>query len=92
MSELFPAEAVAMDSPRLAWLKKHGLEIAHTGNMAGLEDDFGDEIPLWVCRVVGKGENELYGPCEIDGGDTADEACANLAKARGIPLWNEEAP
>lgn len=88
--ELFPTEAVAMDSPRLAWLKKHGLEIQDTGSMAGLEDDFGDEIPAWVCRVSDKPENALYAPCEIEGGDTPDEACANLAKVRGIPLWNEE--
>ena len=29
-NELFPAEAVTMDSPRLAWMKRHGLQVFHT--------------------------------------------------------------
>jgi hypothetical protein len=87
--KLFPVDSVAMDSPRLAWLKANGLEIQETGALANLEDDFGDEIPAWVCRVAKPKRDGLYWPCEIDGGDTADEACANLAKSRGLKLWTD---
>ncbi len=87
--ELFAPESVAMDSPRLAWLKSHGFETEQLPD-GGVEcPESGDMVPHWVCRVL-KPSGQLYNSREIAGGDTADEACRRLARARGIRLWNEE--
>lgn len=91
MTELFPIEAVAMDSPRLAWLKRHGLVTEMNPN-AGLESaEQGDDIPKWVCRVSKtEGDSPHFKPNEIGGGETEDDACADLAINRGLRHWSEE--
>lgn len=90
--ELFPAEAVQMDSPKLAWLKKHGLETQRNEFAGEFSEEWDDgETPAWVCRVVkDSADMSSYRPREIAGGKTEEEACAELALIRGIPLWNEE--
>lgn len=90
--ELFPPESVASLSPRIQWLIAHNLVTEKMpDDIAGMESpETGDEIPRWVCRV--KKENPEcahYSPREIGGGDTEDEACADLAINRNIKLWNE---
>lgn len=88
---LFPAESVAMDSPRLAWLKANGFETQRLADGGTECPESGDIIPRWVCRVS-KDDDDMsnYSPIQIAGGDTEDEACSALAAARKIKLWNEE--
>lgn len=94
-TELFPAEAVAMDSPRLRWLKRHGITTKqHDWTGTDLE---GSCEPTWQAfsrkafRVQGLSCKypvrwTTRGPlC-----DTEDEAIAAIAIAIGIKLWNEE--
>lgn len=91
--ELFPVETVLKDSPRLSWLKRHGLETEHLENGGSECPETGDIIPHWVCRVVKSNPNfSVYAPKQIGSGDTEDEACADLAQKRGIRLWFEESP
>lgn len=79
--DLFPPDAGRMDSPRLAWLKKHGLITQLHDRM---DDDYADLEP-WVCHQVIDRDFRVWGL-----GNTEDEACADYAQRNGIPLWNEE--
>jgi hypothetical protein len=95
MSELFPVEQVTQLSPKLAWLKRHGLETERIPEGGpGCEcPETGEDIPAWVCRVKKLHPNfSTYSPRQIGGGDTEDEACADFAINAGIKLWNEETP
>ncbi len=89
-NELFDINSVSMDSPRLAWKKKHSVETEKL-ERAGDEDDNGDTIPQWVCRIKKLANGARYFPNQIAGGDTEDEALAEYAAKNSIPLWNEEA-
>lgn len=81
MSELFPAEQVSVDSPRLRWLKKH--DVATIDFKEGGEDERG-EYKRWAAGTTNH-DNTRW-----QQGDTEDEAIANWAKAHNVPLWNEE--
>jgi len=91
MNELFPAEAVAMDSPRLKWMKRNRVVTYHSLI----------EPAVWYagfdCR-----EHRYEGPCaffareegangdlRIGFGDTEDEALTALCQKTGVKLWNE---
>jgi hypothetical protein len=78
-SEFFPASEVAMDSPKLAWLKKHGIRsIEHDWTGTDFE---GTHEPRWQAFIGDKN-----GMCA----DTEDEALAALCVEHGIKLWFEE--
>jgi hypothetical protein len=98
--ELFPVDAVKMDSPRLAWLKKHGVV-----TYLAMPDD-----PHWRLWYAGfsawsteysphlKSAADLFfyetadrGDKRIGTGETEDDAIAELAKKYRLKLWNEEA-
>lgn len=52
MSELFPVSEVAQDSPRLAWLKQHGLETAFdAGWTVDMQEspETGETVHPWAC-------------------------------------------
>lgn len=85
-NELFPPETVAMDSPKLAWLKRYQLITEHDPEMQPDTEspETGENLLAWVCFEVGKVENR-YGY-----GNTEDEAYADFAIKAGISLWNEE--
>lgn len=88
IDELFPVETVSMDSPRLAWCKKWGVQaIKRDDHMVGLESpETGDTIKAWF--VI----DTLFNPGEpIIGcdGDTEDEALAEYGARFGRKLWNE---
>lgn len=95
--QLFPPTTGAALSPRLAWLRKHGLEIfCQDQEVVGIIcPENGETVKAWLC---GRTEqtfcqdtmNERW--IEVNAGDTADEACANYAKAHGLRLWNEVTP
>jgi hypothetical protein len=91
MSELFPVEAVQMDSPRLAWMKKHGVityrsPVEPVCWFAGFQE--------WWPKLEGVGffakETAHNGDIRVGEGATEDEALCQLAKWEGIKLWNEE--
>ncbi len=73
-------------------MAKHGLEVENfPGVCTGDESpETGDEMFPWVCRVKAPHAIDYWANSEIGGGATCDEACADLAKNRGIKLWNEE--
>ena len=94
--ELFPPESVAMDSPRLAWLKRHGcITMSFEPHqrfgefdrwIAGFAEGVAgkDAIAQWFCEECGKN-----GETTIGMGATEDEAIAELAIRYGVRLWNE---
>lgn len=93
--ELFPAEAVTMDSPRLAWMKRHGISVIQH-DWTGTDFENTDE-PRWQARsekafrIQGPSCKRPViwtnrGPCC----DTEDQAIEAIAKDMGIRLWNEE--
>lgn len=79
MNELFPVESVTMDSPRLAWMKRHGLVISLCLMV--------DRNP-WTCRKEQKQEGVAFQVIGI--GETEEEACMDYAMKEDIPSWNEE--
>lgn len=86
--ELFPDASVAMDSPRLRWMKKHDV---HTGK---LHEESGLERP-WSAWVGDFYEAIEHGGADPDAGgyasaSTEDDAILLIAKAHGLRLWNEE--
>ena len=90
MDELF--NIPVCESPRLKWLKKHDVKTQHRpGINVGDEDKFGNALWPWEA-----GTSHGLSPERIDagtfsqGGETEDEAIANLAKWQGWKLWNEE--
>lgn len=88
-TELFPAASVAMDSPKLAWLKSRGLITWRTPGLVGDEEspETGEPIKAWTCMSESALEDgDLH---DTATGDTEHEACANYAIKHAIPLWNE---
>lgn len=94
--ELFPPESVAMDSPRLRWIKAHPFEVndhpEHEGDI-----ETGGRYAVWFPDNTLENWQETYktpmpadyGLCGY--GDTIDDALIELAQIYGIPLWNEGA-
>ena len=82
-NDLFPD--CRHDSPRLAWMKRHKV---HT---SCFEDAAPEPWSAWQgdgSCIAEHGRDPIYGYVT---GATEEDAIVNLAKARGIPLWNEEA-
>jgi len=77
MNELFQIEE--QKSPRLIWLEKHNVKYAHHP-----QEDKGYKFMAWMENE--KMDQAGYG-CY---GETLQEAICGMAKANGIPLWNEE--
>lgn len=84
MNELFPEEEVRMDSPMLAWKKKHGV---YTSYFFGAEDG-------WLPWLASFGEPDgTMDPDACGFGKTEEEAMRDLAyihRHKGIKCWNEE--
>jgi hypothetical protein len=83
---LFPV--VETLSPKLAWLKRHGL-VCYYSDFNGESPETGEDIRPWTCARADAPQEVLFGKAGI--GDTEDEACANYAAKHGLRLWNEEA-
>ena len=82
--ELFPAEAVASESPRLRWLKAHDV---HTFDAKNHNDPRSLSVGELTAAIAAGGDNPEAGGYAV--GDTEDDAICALAKARGWRLWNE---
>jgi len=77
MSELFDIPETL--SPRLAWLKKHGIFT----NSEFFDDS--DEEYRWGAWLEGCQDYLRTGH-----GDTEDDALVDLAKKQNLKLWNEQ--
>ena len=96
--ELFPIESVRMDSPKLAWMKRHGIITLHhrPGHcpatwLAGFQTWWPD---LHGVHFFAE-ETAHNGDSRIGEGDTEDEALVSLltcgeARRRGILHWHQE--
>lgn len=92
-SELFPAETVAMESPRLRWMKRHDVK---TKKRTDLNRDV-EPWEAWTGEYDFALEETLKGvKCYPDAspflawGKTEDDALLHLAENNGWKLWNEE--
>jgi hypothetical protein len=83
--ELFPPDSVAMISPRLAWIKKHGVRTHHSRA-------FEDAEWLPWCAAFGEPFEVIneQGDGALGFGQTEDEAIIDLAVKFDVKLWNEE--
>lgn len=88
MSELF--DIPESKSPRLLWMKRHGVKTRHEPTIAHPNGD-------WVAWTGNYGESlqaasEMSpGGCYlIEWGDTEMDAICNLCTWNGWNLWNEE--
>lgn len=76
MTDLFPAESLNVDSPRIAWMKRWVLQF---------KPDLAYDPASFICF-------SLSNPKMKSGrGDTEDDAMLDWAKQNGVRLWNEEA-
>ena len=80
MNELFDPKLVEKDSPKLAWMKRHGVITNHN-------PDISDGLP-WIATDKPYAR-VLEGSTKYGAGNTEDEAITSLAKLRGWRLWNE---
>ncbi len=69
-------------SPRLAWMREHGVTTRHCPGEWTCEFT-GTEGPCWIAS------DDFSDPLNFTSGDTEDEAIVALAKENGWPLWNE---
>ncbi len=88
--ELFPIEAVSQDSPKVAWMRKHGVKTHYSPHCES--DDDGGPWAAWERSNYPNGDADgIPRDPELCGyGMTEDEAIRNMAAINRIPLWNEE--
>lgn len=72
-------------SPKLVWLKEHRLTTYHCP-LGGFENEFGDWVPKWVCRLITDEPSNKY--WTYGEGETELEATIDLAIKRGIPHYS----
>ena len=90
MNDLF--EIPPSLSPRLAWIKKHGLTIRHDSKIQpDAEDEFsGERLYPFVVYAGEFPRDGIFAGNRGAWGDSEDEALVAWAKSHGIKLWNEE--
>jgi len=66
-------------SPRLQWMRKHGIRTYHNPKMS---------IP-WMA-IENETEERGASLCRTERGDSMESALVALARKMGIRLWNEE--
>ena len=83
--ELFDPSSVKQDSPRLAWMKKHGLQT--------MEDKYwSDDVDWepWACfSPTETGEND-FNEDSVGTGKTEHDSIVDWTVKHGVKLWNEE--
>lgn len=94
-SDLFPADVGQLDSPRLAWMKRHGvITLRHQSEKWLIEATWFAGFQAWHPELGGVDffavETGANGDSRIGEGDTEEEALGALARRAGIRLWNEE--
>ncbi len=71
-------------SPRVAWLRQHGLILEHRTDLCEEEIDCG--ATPWVCRIAK--ESGCFAPNEIGGGNTEEDAIWDFCMNSGIKHYN----
>jgi hypothetical protein len=85
MNDLFPSLPKTL-SPRLAWMQRNNIKTAPQD-----EDEDGNTwFAVSCCADEDPYQMAMAGRL-TRAAETEDEALTELAKAAGIPLWNEEA-
>lgn len=84
--ELFPAEAVTMDSPRRAWALRHGVRL-HESPGARTEGRWCAWIPANDAPALGSGPTLPRDMAQCGFGPTDEEALLALAAIVGLPTW-----
>lgn len=83
-------------SPRLAWMRKHGIITLHHAPGRGVPPTWFAGFAEWWPDKHGENffawETAHNGDSRIGEGDTEDEALAQLAYHWDMKLWNEETP
>lgn len=79
--ELFPISAVSKESPKLVWIRRHGIKT-----------NFDDSLELeehpwsaWQGNLDYAIEADNFGT-----GETEEDAIVNWARRNEVRLWNEE--
>lgn len=88
--ELFDTSVAAKDSPRLAWIKRHGVVTYHIHIdpkvwFAGLQYMQPDLVPEGFFFQ----ETAANGNSRIGEGDTEDDAIQDLCQKINLPMWHE---
>lgn len=88
-NQLFSERDIVSDSPRIAWVKRLGLQVWRTP-IDGLCEcpETGEEIKAWSCCTIQ--ELDRLSIRAVGTGDTEEEACVEWARKHHEPLWNEE--
>ena len=84
-SDLFPD--CRQDSPRLAWMKRHGISIIESNELAKVRIIKAETYQGYKEEYR---HFEKYFDYDRLTGWTNDEMLADFARYIGIPLWNEE--
>lgn len=86
--ELFPLDAVFMESPRLRWMKLHGIITCRVPNdttwLAGFQGWWPDRSGLDFFAY----ETARNGDSRVAEGFSEDDALMELARGYRLPLWN----
>jgi hypothetical protein len=85
-AELFPAEAMAMDSPRLAWRKRHLIQAIRQKNIRKGDNPW----IAWFAKDGGVGNKPPEDEALIGYGETEWDAITCLAVITKTKLWTEE--
>ncbi len=85
--ELFPAEAVTMLSPRLAWMKRHEIYTTKGENCGEHPWSawWGQRNPVHFLELHEADMDDIMGF-----GATEEDALVDVAIKWNFPLWNEE--
>jgi hypothetical protein len=78
MSNLFPADQIAVKSPRLKWMEKYSIQTK-------CSIDIDPPWAAWGGDLSAAIETDAFGY-----GQTEDDALADWAKENNVKLWNEE--
>ncbi len=84
-------------SPRLAWMRKHGIQTLKRDDLpceAGRWEAYVGDYEAAVTKTINDSDARFY-PDEsphLAWGQTEEEAVMELAQNNEWPLWNEEGP
>ncbi len=88
MSDLL-LDVPEMLSPRLRWMKEHGIHIIDNGPDVMMESENKEWREYRYCAHNGPNGQKQFGFDGAAFGDTEDEALTSLAMKLGLKLWNE---
>jgi hypothetical protein len=90
MTELFPTEEMEVPSPRLAWIKQHGITVRRNPK---IDEDLG-QWECWSGNYEEASDKQMSDCPDLDGpffvAEQSEEAAlVQYAISNNIRLWNE---